>query len=176
MDPARTGTPPPAPPATADSATPTQFARSLGVSIQLIERLETALLDEARAIASRDSLALQRSVDGKQELVTQLEAETHRQRHWVELARQPFTPAGMTKFFATLGSDGQLPELWSRLRDSSARCDRLNRANARLIERDRRRVAATLRIMSGDDGASKTYNPRGQTESAGLRGRTFTQA
>ena len=156
--------------------TSAQFAQSLKLSIQLMGDLEAAMLEETRAIETRDTDSLLRILASKKDLVAQLEEETLRQRHWVALARHPFTPAGMTKFFAGVGDEGQLLGLWSILRESSTRCDRMNRSNARLIERDRKRIATSLRILSGDDGASATYNPRGRTESASPRSRTFSQA
>jgi flagella synthesis protein FlgN len=162
-----------------DRASPeksTRFAQSLELSIQLMQQLETAMLEETRAIETRDADSLQRIVDHKRDLVARIEAETCQQKHWVELEQQPFTAAGMTKFFATLGNDRQLLALWSNLRESSVRCHRMNRSNAQLIDRDRKRITTLLRIMSGDDGASATYTPHGRTESAGPRSRTIIQA
>lgn len=164
-------TPNPAPPNPS-----VRFAQSLTLSIRLMGDLETAMLEETRAIETRDTDSLLRVLADKKELVAQLEAETLLQKQWVALARHPFTPAGMTTFFAEVGDDGQLLGLWSTLRESSTRCDRMNRSNARLIERDRKRIATSLRILSGDDGASATYTPRGRTESASPRSRTFSQA
>jgi flagella synthesis protein FlgN len=153
-----------------------QFAQSLKLSIQLMGDLETAMLEETHAIETRDTDSLLRILASKKDLVAQLEEETLRQKQWVALARHPFTPAGMMKFFAGVSDDGQLLGLWSILRESSTRCDRMNRSNARLIERNRKRIATSLRILSGDDGTSATYNPRGRTESASPRSRTFSQA
>ena len=90
----------------------------------------------------------------------------------MELADVTFTPAGMAKFFSRFDQDGRLRDRWSSLRESIARCDRLNQANARLIERDRKRINLTLRILNGDDGFSATYNLRGAPESGGSRSRS----
>ena len=153
-----------------------QFIQSLECSIQLSHQLERALLDETRAIEMRDPDDLLRVVTDKQNLVVQLEAETGRQKRWVELADVTYTPAGMAKFFARFDRDGRSLDRWSSLRESIARCDRLNQANAHLIERDRKRINLTLRILNGDDGFSATYNLRGTTESGGSRSRSISQA
>lgn len=163
-------------PETSTHRASTQFAQSLEISIQLIHELETVMLEETHAIEMRDHDSLQRIILNKKNLVTALEAETCRQKHWVELDQHPFSLAGMTKFFAARGNDDQLLGLWSTLRESTTRCDRINRTNAGLIERDRKRISTSLRILSGDDGTSATYNPRGRTESASPRSRTFSQA
>ncbi|AFL72458.1 FlgN protein [Thiocystis violascens DSM 198] len=156
--------------------TAAQFAQSLKLSIQLMGDLEAAMLEETRAIETRESDSLLRVLASKRDLVARLEEETLLQKQWVALAHHPFTPVGMTKFFAGVGDDGQLLGLWSILRESSTRCDGMNRSNARLIERGRKRVATSLRILIGDDGTSATYNPRGRTESTTPRSRTFSQA
>ncbi len=154
-----------------------QFARSLDVSVRLIQQLETTLLEETRAIEIRNTDALLHSVSNKRDLVAQIEAETLSQKRIVEGQQQSFTPAGMTKFFAMLGNDLPLLSLWSALRDASSRCDRMNRANSRLIERDRKRIATALRILNGgDDGAAATYNLQGRAEAAELPSRTIIQA
>lgn len=153
-----------------------QFTQSLELSLQLSHQLERTLLDETRAIEMRNPDDLLRVVTDKQNLVVQLETETGRQKQWVELAGHPFTPVGMAKFFARFDQDGRSLDRWSSLRESISRCDRLNQANARLIERDRKRINLTLRILNGDDGFSATYNLRGNPESGGLRSRSISQA
>lgn len=153
-----------------------QFIQSLECSVQLSLQLERTLLDETRAIEMRDPDDLLRVVTDKQSLVVQLEAETGKQKQWVELAGHTFTPVGMAKFFASFDQDGRSLGRWSSLRESIARCDRLNQANARLIERDRQRINLTLRILNGDDGFSTTYNLRGSREPGGLRSRSISQA
>ena len=153
-----------------------QFIQSLECSVQLSLQLERTLLDETRAIEMRDPDDLLRVVTDKQNLVVQLEAETGRQKHWVELTDDTFTPAGMATFFTKFDQDGRLRDRWSSLRESISRCDRLNQANAHLIERDRKRINLTLRILNGDDGFSTTYNLRGSREPGGLRSRSISQA
>jgi flagellar biosynthesis protein FlgN len=153
-----------------------QFAESLDNSLRLIKALEAIMLAETGAIQSRDPDELQRIVADKAELVVQLEAETNRQKQWLELAQQPFTPIGMAQFFAAVDEENQLLDRWSALRDVIARCDRLNESNASLIERDRKRVAMTLRLLKGDDGTPTTYDPRGRSEPMSPRSRTISRA
>lgn len=153
-----------------------QFAQSLETSIRLANRLEETMLEETRAVETRDPDQLQRLVDEKQGLVTQLEAETQRQKRWVELEQYPFTPAGVLKFFSASGDGLDLSGRWTLLRDVIRRCDQLNRANGRLIERDRKRVALSLRLLTGEDETAATYDPHGRTRGAGPRSRMTSQA
>lgn len=153
-----------------------QFAHSLDVSLQLSHQLESILLEETRAIEMHDPDDLLRVVTDKKALVIQLESETIRQKNWVEHAQHAFTLAGMVTFFKTFDQDHDLLDRWSNLRDSIIRCDRLNQANALLIERDRNRINLSLRILSGDDGVSSTYNLRGCTESGRQKSRSISQA
>ena len=152
------------------------FSHSLDQSILLTQELESVMLEETRAVETHDLDTLQRVIADKQRLVAQLEEETGRQRGWVEAGRHSFTPPGMERFFTEFDDDDRLRSRWSVLHQAISRCDGMNQHNARLIERDRRRVNASLRILSGDDGSSATYDPRGRTSSGGSRGRTISRA
>lgn len=152
------------------------FAESLERSILSSQRLQEVMLDETRAIQTRDTDFLLRVVTDKQRLVAELEAQTDLQRRCVEATGHAFTPAGVAEFFAELGGEGQLPERWSSLRESVSCCERMNRTNAALIERDRKRVDTGLRILNGDDGVSSTYDPHGRTSRGRMTGRTISQA
>lgn len=155
---------------------PGAFVASLDRSISDMRRLAELMQDELRAIESRDPDGLQQVVAAKRELVARLEAETAQQRHWIKAAGFSFTPEGIERFIRTQDQADQLGSRWSTLLDQTRRCDRLNRDNARLIERDRRRVATTLRLLKGEDASATTYDPRGRTATGGQRGRTISQA
>ena len=152
------------------------FILSLDTAIQDIQGLESVMLEETRALESRDADQLAKVVAQKQDLVTRLEAQTARQRAWVESSQQAFTSEGVARFMQDFDQGDQLAKRWAILRDGIARCDRLNQGNARLIERDRQRVANLLRILRGEDSSATTYDPKGRTEAGGQRGRTITQA
>ncbi len=134
------------------------------------------MLEEMRAIQSHEPDRLQEIVSEKLELVTQLETETTQQKVWVELENYDFTPEGIAGFIAAFDQDNRLAQRWSDIRASIARCDRLNKANARLIERDRKRIALSLRILRGEDGVGATYNPQGRPEADHQHRRTISQA
>ena len=153
-----------------------QLVASLDVSIGLIQRLEEVMLEETRAIASHAPEQLQGVVAEKLDLVQRLEAETRRQKGWIEEAGFSFTPEGIEGLIAALDRDDRLRDRWSDLRAHSGRCDRLNEDNARLIERDRKRIAMSLRILRGEDGNAATYDPRGRPESDRQQSRTISQA
>lgn len=152
------------------------FAASLERSIQLSQRLQEVMLDETRAIQTRDTDFLLRVVTDKQQLVAELEAQTAVQRRCVEAQDHDFTPDGVARFFSTLGGQDQLPGRWSALRESIACCERMNRTNAALIERDRKRVESGLRILEGDDGISSTYDTHGRTSRRTILSRKISQA
>ncbi|PQJ95269.1 flagella synthesis protein FlgN [Chromatium okenii] len=154
----------------------TQFAQSLVCSLRLLTQLETVMLEEARVIATRKPDALQHVVTQKSALVVALEAETAKQKQWVESAQLPFSNSGVAQFFTQFENAQSLNEQWGQLREIGMRCDQLNRANARLIEHDRKRIATLLRILKGDDTASTTYTPQGRTASASSRSRTLIHA
>ncbi|MBK1716730.1 flagella synthesis protein FlgN [Thiocystis violacea] len=152
------------------------FVASLDSAIEDMSRLESVMLEETRTIESRDVDGLQRAVAEKQRLVTRLEAETARQKDWIEGARLSFTPEGIEAFIQAFDQEDRLGSRWSMLREHIRRCDQLNSDNARLIERDRRRIAATLRLLRGEDSSATTYDPQGRTAAGGQRGRTISQA
>lgn len=170
MSPADVRTPAP------DSSALEAVVASLDRAIADMQQLAESLLDELRAIESRDLDGLQRVVDDKQRLIAHLEAETAQQKHWVESAGFSFTPKGIEQFIQGFDRNDRLGSRWSTLLDHTRRCDRLNRDNARSIERDRRRVAMTLRLLNGEDAGAATYDPRGRTATGGRRGRTISQA
>jgi flagellar biosynthesis protein FlgN len=152
------------------------FVASLDRAIEDMRQLAEFMLEELRAITSRDLDGLQRSVSEKQRLLARLEAETARQRDWIEAAGFSFTPDGVERFIQTQDQDEQLGTRWSALLDHTRRCDQLNSDNARSIERDQRRIAMTLRLLKGEDASTTTYDPRGRTAASGQRGRTISQA
>ena len=152
------------------------LAASLDRSIEDMRQLAELMLEELRAIESRDPDGLQQVVDAKRDLLARLENETAQQKRRVEAAGFDFTPAGIERFVQAHDQADQLGARWSTLLDHTRRCDRLNGDNARLIERDQRRVAMTLRLLKGEDASATTYDPRGRTASSGQRGRTISQA
>ena len=152
------------------------FTVALEHAIQSSQQLQAVLLDETRAIQTRDTDFLLRVVADKQRLVAELEAQTAIQRRCLEQQDQAFTPDGVARFFATLDGGHQLSARWAALRESIACCEQLNRTNAALIERDRKRVDTGLRILQGDDGVSSTYDPRGRTSRGRLPSRAISQA
>lgn len=152
------------------------FVVSLDSSIEGMRQLEAAMLAETQALESQDIEGLQQAVSEKQRLVTRLETETARQRQWIEEARFSFTPEGIQAFIQTFDQADRLGSRWSTLREDIQRCDRINRDNGRLIERDQRRIAATLRLLRGEDHSATTYDPQGRTAAGGQRGRTISQA
>lgn len=149
---------------------------SLDRAIADMRQLAELMLDELRALESRDLDGLQQVVTEKQTLLTRLEAETAQQRHWIEAACFSFTPDGIEQFIQGFDQNDQLGIRWSTLLDHTRRCDQLNRDNARSIDRDRRRVAITLRLLKGEDASTTTYDPQGRPASSGQRGRSISQA
>lgn len=155
---------------------PDPFMASLDRADADMRRLAELMLEELRAIESRDPEALQRVVHDKRQLVARLEAETEQQRHWVETAGFSFTPEGVKRFIRTHDQAEPLGTRWSTLLDHTRRCNQLNSDNARSIERDQRRIAMTLRLLQGEEAGATTYDPRGRTTTGGHRGRTLSQA
>ncbi|NEX21079.1 flagellar protein FlgN [Thiorhodococcus mannitoliphagus] len=153
-----------------------QFADSLRRSVELIHQLEGVMLEEMRAIESRAPEQLQQIVVEKLELVDRLEHETAQQKGWVELEHHSFTPEGIDAFITAVDPKDQLRKPWGELRAGIGRCDGLNKKNARLIERDQKRIALSLRILKGEDGASSTYDPKGRAQTSRIQGRTISQA
>ena len=154
-----------------------RLQQSLETSIRLVHRLEDALLQETRAVESRTPDALQDAVRQKQELLQELDVETRRQRSLVEAHGESYTPDGMSRMFARLEGGAELDDRWQALRQLLERCDTLNRGNARLIERDRRRVDLSMQILRGEEtGPAATYDPQGRTRKNLRGGRQITQA
>lgn len=152
------------------------FAHALAQSLHLLQQLEATLLEETRALASHDPDAIHQVVTRKSALVAALETATAQQKHWVETTQLPFTPAGMTIFMQGCSTELGIAEQWAQVRKNGSRCEQLNRANARLIEQDRKRVASLLRILKGDDASAATYTPQGRAKSVSSRSRTLIHA
>lgn len=152
-----------------------RLVTSFDTSTALLRQLEEVMLAEARAIASQAPERLQALVAEKLELVRTLESETQRQKDWMEHAGLDFTPAGIAQLIAAHDSRSGLDAAWDALREGSRRCNLLNADNARLIQRDRKRIAMALRILSGDGGAA-TYDPHGRPRSDRQQSRSITQA
>lgn len=148
---------------------------SIEHSIELAQQLETLLLDEARALGARDTDALHQVSTRKQQLATTLEAETQRQRQWVIEAGLTFTSEGVHDFLSRFENASELEGRWSLLHETVRRCESMNCQNADLIQRQRRRIDQSLRLLRGDDGVSTTYDPSGKTASA-MRSRTLSRA
>lgn len=140
------------------------FGHSLQSSLELAQRLERALLDEGQAILGHDPDHLQTVLASKLPLVTALERATRAQQAFVEASGQTFSPAGMTNFFKHWRDHPHWATQWERLREQVARCDNINRHNAELIERDRRRIATSLQVLRGEDPTPTTYNPSGRAD------------
>ncbi len=154
-----------------------QFRQSLEESIRLGQRLEDILLEETRAIESREPERLQAAVQRKQELLHALETETRRQQEWIEGHDAAFTPEGVARLFARLEGGEHLNDRWQALRATVERCNQLNQGNARLIERNQRRVQVSMQILRGEDtGPATTYDPYGRTRQRRFSGQTITRA
>ena len=152
------------------------FIGSLDDAIRDMIRLEAVMLEETQAIASQDIDALQGAIDEQRALMAGLETETARQRGWIEDAGFAFTPEGIERFIQAIDQGNRVADRWSTLLGHMRRCDQANQDNARLIDRDRRRIATTLSILRGEDASTTTYDPKGRTASGGPRGRTISQA
>ncbi len=154
-----------------------QFRQSLEESIRLGQRLEDILLEETRAIESREPERLQAAVQRKQELLHALETETRRQQEWIVGHDAAFTPEGVARLFARLEGGEHLNDRWQALRATVERCNQLNQGNARLIERNQRRVQVSMQILRGEDtGPATTYDPYGRTRQRRFSGQTITRA
>lgn len=153
-----------------------RMAESLGISVEMLHRLEETMLEEMRSIQLREPDRLQEIVSEKQNLVERLEAQTAQQKAWMEQEGCSFTPDGIQALVDKIDEGAQLKGLWLELRQLIGRCDRLNDKNARLIERDRKRIALSLRILRGEDEAASTYGPQGRTATSRHPGRTISQA
>jgi flagellar biosynthesis protein FlgN len=152
------------------------FAQSLAQSVHLLQQLEATMLEEAEALAHRNPDVVHQVVQRKAALVIELETVTKQQKQWVETAQLPFNPAGLATFLVACSAEFGVYEQWAQVRTIGRRCDQLNRANARLIEQDRKRVASLLRILKGDDATSATYTPQGRAKSVNSRSRTLSHA
>ncbi|WP_018871228.1 flagella synthesis protein FlgN [Thioalkalivibrio sp. ALgr3] len=150
---------------------------SLEESIRLGQRLEDILLEETRAIESREPDRLQAAVQRKQELLRALETETRKQQQWIEARGAEFTPEGVARLFARLEGGEHLNDRWQALRATIERCNELNQGNARLIERNQRRVQMSMQILRGEDsGPATTYDPYGKARHRRTTGQTITRA
>ncbi|WP_018873712.1 flagella synthesis protein FlgN [Thioalkalivibrio sp. ALJ16] len=154
-----------------------RLQHSLEASIRLAHQLEDALLQETRAVEAREPEALQAVVNSKQALLQALEGETRQQQQIAESENEAFTPAGMARLLSRLDDSAVLDDHWQALRQSIERCNTLNQGNARLIERDRRRVELSMQILRGEDvGPAATYDPYGRTRPNSRGGRPITHA
>ncbi|WP_019024602.1 MULTISPECIES: flagella synthesis protein FlgN [unclassified Thioalkalivibrio] len=153
------------------------FLRSLEASIRLSHQMEDILLQETRAVESRAAETLSDVVAQKQTLLHELETESRRQRETIEAAGETYTPEGLARLFSRLESGAELEDHWQALRRSVERCNTLNQGNARLIDRDRRRVEMSIQILRGEEpGPAPTYDPYGRTQSSSRTGRRITRA
>ncbi|WP_018868534.1 MULTISPECIES: flagella synthesis protein FlgN [unclassified Thioalkalivibrio] len=153
------------------------FLRSLEASIRLSHQLEEILLQETRAVESRAADNLHDVVAQKQTLLQDLETESRRQRETLETAGETYTPEGIARLFNRLEGGAELEDHWQALRRSVERCNTLNQGNARLIDRDRRRVELSIQILRGEEpGPAPTYDPYGRTQSGSRTGRRITRA
>jgi len=151
------------------------FAQSIERSIALAEQLEGLLLDEGGALGARNTDSLREIVILKEQVTRALETETQCQRQWISDAGLDFDPQGLHQYLERQPDRPRLEEQWRLLRETVRRCERLNRDNADLIQRQRRRVDQSLRLLRGDDGVSTTYDPSGRTASA-VRSRSLSRA
>lgn len=153
------------------------FLRSLESSIRLSHQMEDILLQETRAVESRAPETLREVVAQKQTLLQELETESRRQREIIETAGEAYTPEGLARLFSQLEGGAELEDHWQALRRSVERCNTLNQGNARLIDRDRRRVDLSIQILRGEEpGPAPTYDPYGRTQSGSRTGRRITRA
>jgi flagella synthesis protein FlgN len=157
-----------------------EFCTALEQAIALATRLEHHLLEETSTLEGRDPAQLEALIEHKRQVIEQLETQTARLKRSVEKAGHQFTVAGLADFLPSLAPAPDAPgtptERWQQLREITARCELMNRENAKSIERHRKRVTTALNLIRGEDGSSATYSAKGDTQSTTVLGRTLTHA
>jgi flagella synthesis protein FlgN len=144
-----------------------QIGELLTTELERTRALAVAL-DAGRAVfAGRDAYAIERTATEVQRLVSEVEASEKRRQKVLAAVGLPADKDGMEQFLARLDRDGQLSGTWQELLAGAAECQRLNLANAAVIETNRHFAETALRILRGQSPDQETYGRRGTSSAPG---------
>lgn len=136
------------------------------------EQLLNLLLDERKALESRDYAQFEALVAPKKQLVEQLEQNQGiRQQHLRQLGFS-------TDIDALQAAQNRAPEVASRWQATAElwhECQTANQVNEQICRRTRLIVERTLDILRGQHEQSTTYDARGSAQRTGS-GRTISSA
>jgi len=149
--------------------TPTDYSDRLAAlleqQIPAMEAVRDCLKEERRALAERDSAALEQAAGRKAELIGAA-GQLEKKRLQIAPDRE-----SMDRLSVTPG----IRDRWHLLLQLTRECRQLNDANGMLIRAQQRRVETTLDIVRGTPSATAVYGPDGERHPAG-RQKTLASA
>lgn len=133
-----------------------------------LEILEQSLVDERRALETRDHQGLQDSLTVKTRALAQLQGNSKAK---TQLFAQHGLKASPTHIKAALQKVGRLDLLarWNQVNDQLDRCKALNEINGRILYRSQQSLGKILSILRGQSNQQQIYGENGRANSLGSR-------
>ena len=146
----------------------TTFEQDLNISAQLLKRL----VDEKKALETRDYTLFQQIISEKQTLLALLENHITRRQQWLQ-------ENGFSDETSALSAAKQhapsVATAWQKLEQQWAHCKQLNEINERIAKRTHDVVGRLLDTLRGQNNQQRLYTNKGNTPSSG-NGRTISNA
>jgi len=148
-------------------------------TLQLAESLHASLEREQQALYDNDLESIEQIAAAKAELAASIEALERRRAELVSQAGFPTHANGMAAYLGHLeqGPEGTrtVTAQWQTLQGVLRQCDRQNQINGIMLEKNRRRAEALLRLLRGDADTPQLYSEAGKAVSD-KRGQHLAQA
>ena len=148
-----------------------RFAEILQDELGQMTRLEVVLGLEYEALQQRDSDALIKNTQEKQQLITVIES---RGRERLELLQGAGYGIDKEAVLGFIDAEPQLRRRWDELEVVLLRCQKQNQVNGILLEKDKQLTKQLMSILLGEGSRKNTelYDAKGSTSSSFLNGRS----
>ena len=148
-----------------------RFAEILQDELGQMTRLEVVLGLEYEALQQRDSDALIKNTQEKQQLITAIES---RGRERLELLQGAGYGIDKEAVLGFIDAEPQLRRRWDELEVVLLRCQKQNQVNGILLEKDKQLTKQLMGILLGEGSRKNTelYDAKGSTSSSFLNGRS----
>lgn len=150
-----------------------QVKQHLLDSIQHMKAIRTCMLEEKKALETRDADLIQQLAQDKAALLKHIEADIVQRQHLLESQQLPVDDKGMQSLldaFPDTVSDA-LHKGWKQLSSLHQEVQQLNLTNGIIINKGLQQVDMMLDMIrqNGDSQATGTYNAKGRAVSSSTR-------
>lgn len=141
-----------------------RLSQLLGEDLAQVEELRSCLDAIAKALTEQDAGALKALLEQQVAFMEDAEARGEERKALVSALGFETDGDGLERAIAWCDTDGELSELWSRLKSGVGECTERNQHNLALVRKSQDRVQRAIGVLVGNGrGAYSAYDPSGRS-------------